>query len=55
MAAPLGGLEVADAERADLGAPRRRLNRGRHLRGFFACLYFAGLRPTEALGLRKQD
>ncbi|MFI6888065.1 tyrosine-type recombinase/integrase [Streptosporangium canum] len=32
-----------------------RLNRGRHLRGFFACLYFAGLRPAEALGLRKQD
>ncbi|MGW3365285.1 tyrosine-type recombinase/integrase [Streptosporangium canum] len=32
-----------------------RLNRGRHLRGFFACLYFAGLRPAEALGLRKED
>ncbi|GAA2876067.1 tyrosine-type recombinase/integrase [Streptosporangium fragile] len=32
-----------------------RLNRGRHLRGFFACLYFGGLRPAEALGLRKQD
>ncbi|MFF3437918.1 tyrosine-type recombinase/integrase [Streptosporangium sp. NPDC002721] len=32
-----------------------RLDRGRHLRGFFACLYFAGLRPAEALGLRKQD
>ncbi|GGQ25271.1 hypothetical protein GCM10010140_64500 [Streptosporangium pseudovulgare] len=37
------------------GAPRRRLDRGRHLRGFFACLYFAGLRPAEALGLRVQD
>ncbi|MEU7451591.1 site-specific integrase [Streptosporangium roseum] len=32
-----------------------RLNRGRHLRGFFACLYFAGLRPAEALGLRQED
>ncbi|GAB2478001.1 tyrosine-type recombinase/integrase [Streptosporangium sandarakinum] len=32
-----------------------RLDRGRHLRGFFACLYFAGLRPAEALGLRVQD
>ncbi|XVQ11191.1 tyrosine-type recombinase/integrase [Spirillospora sp. CA-255316] len=32
-----------------------RTDRGRHLRGFFACLYFTGLRPAEALGLRKQD
>ena len=32
-----------------------RLDRGRHLRGFFACLYLGGLRPAEALGLRKQD
>ncbi|MGI5493218.1 tyrosine-type recombinase/integrase [Microtetraspora malaysiensis] len=32
-----------------------RVTRGRHLRAFFACLYFAGLRPAEALGLRKQD
>ncbi|WP_328708697.1 tyrosine-type recombinase/integrase [Microbispora hainanensis] len=32
-----------------------RLDRGRHLRAFFACLYFAGLRPAEALGLRIQD
>jgi len=31
------------------------LDRGRHLRAFFACLYFAGLRPAEALGLRLQD
>jgi len=30
-------------------------DRGRHLRGFFACLYFAGLRPAEALGLRAHD
>ncbi len=32
-----------------------RPDRGRHLMAFFACLYFAGLRPAEALGLRKQD
>ncbi|ADG86814.1 tyrosine-type recombinase/integrase [Thermobispora bispora] len=32
-----------------------RPDRGRHLRAFFACLYFAGLRPAEALGLRLQD
>jgi integrase len=32
-----------------------RKDRARHLRGFFACLYFGGLRPAEALGLRKQD
>ena len=30
-------------------------DRGRHLRAFFACMYFAGLRPAEALGLREQD
>lgn len=34
--------------------------RGKHTRGerlaaFFACLYFAALRPGEALGLREQD
>jgi integrase len=29
--------------------------KGRHLRAFFACLYFAGLRPAEALGLCEQD
>jgi integrase len=32
-----------------------KLDRGRHLRGFFACLYYAGVRPAEALGLREQD
>jgi integrase len=31
------------------------LDRGRHLRAFFACLYFAALRPAEALALRRQD
>jgi integrase len=32
-----------------------KLDRGRHLRGFFGCLYFAALRPAEALGLREGD
>jgi integrase len=31
------------------------VDRGRHLRGFFACLYYAGLRPAEAQALRAQD
>lgn len=31
------------------------IDRGRHLRGFFACLYYAGLRPAEAQALRIQD
>jgi integrase len=31
------------------------VDRGRHLRGFFATLYYAGLRPAEAQGLRIQD
>lgn len=29
--------------------------RGERLRAFFACLYFAALRPSEALGLRLRD
>ena len=28
---------------------------GRHLYGFFACLYFAGLRPSEAVDLKLTD
>jgi integrase len=31
------------------------VDRGRHLRGFFACLYYAGLRPAEAQALRLAD
>ncbi|TKK84342.1 site-specific integrase [Herbidospora galbida] len=31
------------------------VKRGRHLKGFFACLYYAGLRPAEALALRMGD
>jgi integrase len=34
---------------------RRRGGRGQRLRAFFACMYFAALRPGEALGLREQD
>src|SRR5258708_6817193 len=29
--------------------------RGERLRAFFACMYFAALRPGEALGLRERD
>lgn len=29
--------------------------RGAHLRAMFACMYYAGLRPAEALGLRASD
>jgi integrase len=28
---------------------------GRHLRAFFACIYFAALRPSEVVALRKDD
>lgn len=31
------------------------LDRGQHLRGFFAVLYYAGLRPAEAQALRLHD
>lgn len=31
------------------------LDRGLHLASFFACLYYAGLRPAEAQGLRLED
>jgi integrase len=31
------------------------LDRGRHLRGFFAVMYYAGLRPAEARALRLPD
>lgn len=34
---------------------KRNRNRGLYLRAFFACLYFAALRPGEALGLRQED
>jgi integrase len=31
------------------------VDRGRHLRGFFACMYYAGLRPAEVQALRLTD
>ena len=31
------------------------VDRGRHLMGFFACMYYAGLRPAEAQALRLID
>lgn len=31
------------------------VDRGRHLRGFFACLYYAGMRPSEVQALRLTD
>jgi integrase len=34
---------------------RGRVGRGERLVAFFACMYFAGLRPGEALGLREQE
>ncbi|MGW4463022.1 tyrosine-type recombinase/integrase [Micromonospora sp. NPDC004704] len=34
---------------------RGKVRRGERLVAFFACLYFAALRPGEALGLREQD
>lgn len=38
-------------------APRRpdHSDRGVRLQAFFCCLYYAGLRPSEALGLRRAD
>lgn len=39
-----------------VGARRRQdRERGRRLHAFFACLYYAGLRPGEAQGLRAED
>ncbi len=41
--------------RALLEAVRVEGRRGEHLVAFFGCLYFAGMRPSEALALRIQD
>jgi integrase len=38
-----------------VGRRRGKTTRGERLYAFFACLYFAALRPGEALGLRLQD
>ncbi|MDM4784289.1 MULTISPECIES: tyrosine-type recombinase/integrase [unclassified Micromonospora] len=38
-----------------VGQRGRKAKRGERLVAFFACLYFAALRPAEALALREQD
>ncbi|WP_042401503.1 tyrosine-type recombinase/integrase [Streptacidiphilus carbonis] len=38
-----------------LRAVREQGKRGRHLEAFFGCLYFAGMRPAEAVWLRRAD
>lgn len=38
-----------------LAAVRAQGARGRHLEAFFGCLYFAGMRPAEAVWLRRPD
>ncbi len=38
-----------------VGSRGREAKRGERLVAFFACLYFAALRPAEALALREQD
>jgi integrase len=38
-----------------LAAVRRLSDRGAHLEAFYACLYFAALRPSEAVMLRETD
>ncbi|MEV4757306.1 site-specific integrase [Micromonospora sp. NPDC049559] len=38
-----------------VGRRGRNGRRGEWLRAFYACLYFAALRPSEALGLRERD
>jgi len=47
---------VSPAQARDLLAAVRRLSeRGQHLEAFFACLYYAALRPSEAVMLREGD
>ncbi|WP_431679519.1 tyrosine-type recombinase/integrase [Kitasatospora sp. KL5] len=38
-----------------LNAARTVSPRGRHLAAFFACMYYAGMRPAEVMDLRKRD
>jgi integrase len=38
-----------------LNAAGRLGERGEHLKTFFACLYYAALRPSEAVMLREAD
>jgi integrase len=47
---------VSPAQARDLLAAVRELSeRGQHLEAFFACLYYAALRPSEAVMLRESD
>jgi len=41
--------------RALLAAVRGQGDRGRHLEAFYACVYYAALRPSEAVALRETD
>jgi integrase len=41
--------------RALLAAVRAQGDRGRHLEAFYACLYYAAMRPSEAVALREAD
>jgi integrase len=38
-----------------VGRPRRGYSRGQRLMAMYACMYFAALRPGEAVALRRQD
>ncbi|WP_423509641.1 tyrosine-type recombinase/integrase [Streptomyces xinghaiensis] len=48
---------VPDPEQAAelLAAVRAQGQRGRHLAAFFGCIYYAGARPAEVVGLRRED
>jgi integrase len=48
---------VANPEqvRALLSAVRRTGRRGDHIVAFFGCLYFAAMRPSEAITLRESN
>lgn len=41
--------------RALLAAVREQGDTGRHLEAFFGCMYYAALRPSEVIALRKSD
>ncbi|MCQ4042983.1 tyrosine-type recombinase/integrase [Streptantibioticus rubrisoli] len=44
-----------DVARALLGAVRDSGPRGKHLHAFFACLYYAAMRPSEVVALKESD
>ncbi len=47
-------VSPAQAQRL-LAGVRAQGDRGRHLEAFFGCLYYAALRPSEAVALREAD